>query len=58
MIIFKSHFISMLIYALIVSVMIAFIRYDELADIKKYGLKIFIYMVCGVIIFSWVMYFF
>jgi hypothetical protein len=55
---FKSHFFAMLVYALIVSVMIAFIKYDDLRDIRKYGLKIFIYMVAGVIVFSWVMYLF
>jgi hypothetical protein len=56
--IFKSHLISMVIYSLIVSVTIALIRYDNLQEIKKYALKIFLYMTCGVIIFSWVMYFF
>jgi hypothetical protein len=47
----------MLIYTLIVSTLIAFIRYDEKKDILRYGLKLLIYMVCGVIIVSWLMYF-
>lgn len=55
--IFKSHLIAMVIFSIIVSTMLAFIKYDEKKDILKYGLKIFIYMTCGVIIFAWVMYF-
>jgi hypothetical protein len=54
--IFKSHFLAMLIYAVIVSVMIAFIKFDEKKDIIKYGLKLFGLLVGGVIIGSWVMY--
>ncbi|MCP5105814.1 MAG: hypothetical protein GY950_20670 [bacterium] len=55
--IFTSHFISMLVCALIVSTVMAFIRYDEKKDILKYGLKLLIYMVGGVIIVSWLMHF-
>lgn len=55
---FKSHFITMIIFSVIVSTMLAFIRFDEKKDIIKYGIKLFIYMTCGVIIFSWFMYFF
>lgn len=47
----------MLVYAIIVSTLIAFIRFDEKKEILKYGLKLFIYMVGGVIIVSWLMYF-
>lgn len=54
--IFKSHFISMFIYALIVSTLIAFIRFDEKKDILKYGLKLFLFMTGGVIVISWLMY--
>jgi uncharacterized membrane protein len=56
--IFTSHFLSMVIYAVIVSILIAFIRYDNKREIFRYSLKLFIYMVGGVIIFSWFMYFF
>jgi hypothetical protein len=55
--IFRSHFFAMVIFAAIVSILIAFIRYDEKKDILKYGLKLFIYMTGGVIIVSWLMYF-
>lgn len=47
----------MVVFAIIVSTMLAFIKFDEKKDILKYGIKLFIYMVGGVIIFSWVMYF-
>jgi hypothetical protein len=40
-----------------VSTLIAFIRFDEKKDILRYGLKLLIYMVGGVIIVSWLMYF-
>ncbi|MCI0470986.1 MAG: hypothetical protein L0Y73_04950 [Candidatus Aminicenantes bacterium] len=55
--IFKSHLISMLIYTIIVAVMLAFIRFDSKKEIFRYGLKLFIYMTAGVIIFSWIMHF-
>ncbi len=53
---FKSHGYTMIICAAIVSTIIAFIRYDEKKDIRKYGLRLFIYMVGGVIVVSWLMY--
>jgi len=55
--IFKSHFYAMIIFATIVSTLLAFIRYDKKKDILKYGLKIFLYMSVGVIAFSWVMHY-
>ena len=55
--IFKSHFYAMIIFSIIVSTLLAFIRFDEKKDILKYGLKIFLYMSVGVIIFSWVMHY-
>jgi len=54
---FKSHGYTMIICAAIVSTVLAFIRHDEKKDILKYGLRLFIYMVGGVIIVSWLMYF-
>ena len=54
--IFRSHFISMVIFALIVSILLAFIRYDKKRAIFRYAIKLFVLMVAGVIVFSWVMY--
>jgi hypothetical protein len=56
--IFKSHFIAMLIFCVIVSTMIAFIKHDEKKDILRYGLKLLGLMVGGVIVVSWFMYYF
>jgi len=55
--IFKSHMISMLVFALIVSTLLAFIKYSDGRHIFRYGLKLFLYMAGGVILFSWFMYF-
>lgn len=55
--IFKSHMVSMLIFALIVSTMLAFIKYSDGRRIFRYALKLFLYMAGGVIVFSWFMYF-
>jgi hypothetical protein len=46
----------MVLFAGIVSVLLAFIRYDTKRDIIRYALKLFAYMVGGVILFSWAMY--
>jgi hypothetical protein len=55
-VIFKSHLVSMLVFALIVSVMLAFIRHDDGRSIARYALKIFLYLAGGVVLFSWLMY--
>lgn len=54
---FRSHLISLVLFSGIVSVLMAFIKFDEKKAIIRYGLKYFIYMVGGVILFSWVMRF-
>jgi hypothetical protein len=55
-VIFKSHLISMLVFAGIVSVVLAFIRHDDRRAIFRYGLKIFLTMAGGVVAFSWLMH--
>ena len=55
--IFKSHLVSMLIFALIVSIMLAFIKHDDGRSIFRYARKIFLYLAGGVVLFSWLMYF-
>ena len=54
--IFKSHILSMLVFALIVSTLLAFIKHDDGRRIFRYALKLFLYMAGGVILFSWFMY--
>jgi len=56
-VIFKSHLVSMLIFALIVSIMLAFIKHDDGRSIFRYARKIFLYLAGGVVLFSWLMYF-
>lgn len=53
--IFKSHLLIMLVFALITSVMLAFIRCNEAAAIKRYALKLFLYMSGSVVAISWLM---
>ena len=54
--IFKSHILSMLIFAAIVSILLAFIKHNEYRRISLYALKLFLYMAGGVIVSSWIMY--
>ena len=46
----------MLVFALVVSVMLAFIKHDTGPSIFRYALKIFLYLAGGVVIFSWLMF--
>jgi len=55
-VIFKSHMISMLVFALIVSIVLAFIRHDDSRTVFRYGLKLFLTMAGGVVVFSWIMH--
>lgn len=55
--VFRSHMITMIVFASIISVMMAFLRYDEKKEIMKYGIRLFLYMVGSVVVISWVMFF-
>jgi hypothetical protein len=46
----------MLIFAAIVSVVLAFIKHNDLRPIARYALKLFLYMAGGVLLISWIMY--
>ena len=56
--IFKSHLVSMIIYAFFVCMILALIRKREIRDQIKYGLILFLVMVLGAILFGWFMYLF
>jgi len=56
--IFKSHLISMIIYAFFVCVVLSLIRRREIREQIKYGLILFLVMVLGAILFGWFMYIF
>lgn len=53
--IFKSHLLSMIVYAALVCIVLALIRRGELKAQIKYGLTLFIIMVVGSILFGWFM---
>jgi hypothetical protein len=55
--IFRSHMISMLIFAVVVSSVLAFIKHSDGRHVFRYALKLFLYMAGGVIVFSWFMHF-
>jgi len=56
--IFRSHLVSMVIYAVLVSVVLALIRREETKVRLRYGLTLFLIMVGGAIAFGWFMYLF
>jgi len=56
--IFRSHLLSMIVYAFFVSVVLALIRRDDRKSRVKYGLSLFLIMVAGALAFGWLMYLF
>jgi hypothetical protein len=53
--IFKSHLLSMIVYAAFVCIVLALIRRTERKAQIKYGLTLFAIMVAGSILFGWFM---
>ena len=56
--IFHSHLLSMVLYALLVSVVLALIRRDTIKTQLRYGLSLVLIMVVGAVAFGWFMYLF
>ena len=56
--IFKSHFLSMVLYAALVCIVLALIRRNNRKAQIKYALSLFLFMVGGALIFGWFMYLF
>ncbi|OGD25243.1 MAG: hypothetical protein A2Y56_02690 [Candidatus Aminicenantes bacterium RBG_13_63_10] len=56
--ILKSHLLSLVLYALLVSVVLAFIRRNDKKSRLRYGLTLFLIMVLGAVAFGWFMYLF
>ena len=56
--IFRSHLLSMIVYAFFVSVVLALVRRDDRKSRVKYGLSLFLIMVAGALAFGWLMYLF
>jgi hypothetical protein len=56
--IFRSHLVSMIIYAFLVSVVLALIRKEDNKGRFRYGLALFLVMIFGALAFGWFMYLF
>jgi hypothetical protein len=56
--IFRSHVLSMVLYAAFVSIVLSFLRRDDHKGRLKYGLVMFAVMVGGAVLFGWLMYLF
>jgi len=56
--IFKSHLLSMIIYAALVCVVLALIRKNSIKEQVKYFISLFLIMTIGALLFGWFMYLF
>jgi len=55
--VFKSHLLSMVIFAGIVSVLFACLKEETKPEIVRYAVKNFLYMTGGVILAGWFIHF-
>ncbi|HOE14335.1 MAG TPA: hypothetical protein PLP94_04005 [Candidatus Saccharicenans sp.] len=56
--ILESHLYTMIIYALLVSIVLAVIRRSDFKSRLKYGLTLFLIMTVASLAFGWFMYLF
>jgi len=56
--ILRSHFVSMLLYAAFVALVLALLRRNDKKARVRYGLLMFVLMAGGAIAFGWLMYLF
>jgi hypothetical protein len=56
--ILRSHFVSMILYAAFVAVVLSFLRREGKKGRLRYGLLMFILMAAGAVAFGWLMYLF
>lgn len=56
--IFKSHLLSMIIYAFFTAIVLALIRRPDPKARLRYGLFVFLIMIGGALLFGWFMYLF
>ncbi|MGB9835819.1 MAG: hypothetical protein ACPLRX_03655 [Candidatus Saccharicenans sp.] len=56
--ILESHLFTMIIYALLVSVVLATIRRSDFKSRLKYGVTLFLVMMLASLAFGWFMYLF
>ncbi|HYA48924.1 MAG TPA: hypothetical protein VEG35_04410 [Burkholderiales bacterium] len=56
--IFESHLVSMIVYSVLVSLVMALIRRTERKDRVRYGVTLFLVMTVGALAFGWFMFLF
>ncbi|MDH4257214.1 MAG: hypothetical protein OEZ45_05820 [Candidatus Aminicenantes bacterium] len=56
--IWKSHLLSMIVYAVFVCIVLALLRKEDRKSQVRYGLFLFAIMVVGGLLFGWFMYLF
>ncbi|TEU05271.1 MAG: hypothetical protein E3J22_05775 [Candidatus Aminicenantes bacterium] len=56
--IWKSHLLSMIVYAIFVCIVLALLRREDKKSQIKYALFLFLIMVVGGLLFGWFMYLF
>jgi apolipoprotein N-acyltransferase len=56
--IFESHLLSMVVYAVFVSLVMALLRRTERKDRIRYGITLFLIMTVGALAFGWFMFLF
>lgn len=55
---FRSYLLSMVVFAGIVSILLACLKRETKREIVRFALKNFVYMTGGVILASWFIHFF
>lgn len=55
---FESHFLSMVVYALLISVVLGFLRRNDFKGRLKYIVSLFLIMLGGGLLFGWFMFLF
>lgn len=56
--ILESHFLSMIVYSLFVSIVLALLRREDRKSQVRYGLSLFFLMILGALAFGWFMFLF
>jgi len=55
---FESHLLSMIVYALFVSIVLGILRRNDFKGRLRYIISLFLIMVAGALIFGWFMFLF
>jgi len=55
---FESHLLSMIVYALLVSIVLGILRRNDFKRRLRYIISLFLIMVAGALIFGWFMFLF